>query len=197
MENEVIKADQSEVVGKPDAAPAHAPVAKPVAEPVVKPAAKPAANPVASPVTEASVAPIVKANEKSEEKSAIVPSEKKNSKTDDKPKGTKKDKTAGKSTVSVKPPKAETPRIKKTKREKVNYELRIDLLGKAIKKARKERKLTQKELGQLVGVKKAQISKLENSLTDARFETIIKVFKALNVKLNFTVELIDQVVRLD
>ena len=52
--------------------------------------------------------------------------------------------------------------------------------------------MTQEEPGKLVGVKKAQISKLEHSLTDARFETIIKVFKALNVKINFNVELLDQ-----
>ena len=82
------------------------------------------------------------------------------------------------------------------KRDAFEYELRIDLLGEAIKQARKERHLTQEELGELVGVKKAQISKLENSLTDARFETIIKVFKALNAKINFNVELLDQTVKL-
>lgn len=82
-----------------------------------------------------------------------------------------------------------------SEREKFEYELRLDLLGEAIKQARKERNLTQEELGKLVGVQKAQISKLENSLTDARFETIIKVFKALNARINFHVELLDQ--RLD
>ena len=81
------------------------------------------------------------------------------------------------------------------KRESFEYELRLDLLGEAIKQARKERHLTQEELGELVGVKKAQISKLENSLTDARFETIIKVFKALNAKINFNVELLNQSVK--
>jgi transcriptional regulator with XRE-family HTH domain len=70
------------------------------------------------------------------------------------------------------------------------------LLGEAIKQARKERNLTQEELGQLVGVKKAQISKIENSLTDARFETIMKVFKALNAKVSFDVELLNQTVKL-
>lgn len=55
------------------------------------------------------------------------------------------------------------------KREAYENELRLDLLGAAIKQVRKERKLTQTELGELVGVKKAQISKLENNLTDARF----------------------------
>jgi len=82
------------------------------------------------------------------------------------------------------------------KREAFENELRLDLLEKAIKQARKECHLTQEELGQLIGVKKAQISKLENSLTDARFETIIKVFKTLNAKVNFNVELLNQTVKL-
>ncbi len=82
------------------------------------------------------------------------------------------------------------------KRESFEHELRLDLLGEAIKKARKERNLTQEELGKLVGVQKAQISKIENSLSDARFETILKVFKALNVKIHFNVELLDQTVDL-
>lgn len=81
------------------------------------------------------------------------------------------------------------------KREEFEYELRMDLLGEAIKQARKERNLTQEELGRLVGVQKAQISKLENSLTDARFETVIKVFRALNAKINFNVELLNQNVK--
>lgn len=75
------------------------------------------------------------------------------------------------------------------KRDEFENELRIDLLGKAIKQARKQRKLTQEQLGDLVGVKKAQISKIENSATDARFATILKVFKALDAKVNFNVEL--------
>ena len=83
-----------------------------------------------------------------------------------------------------------------TKREAFENELRLDLLGEAIKQARKDRNLTQEQLGLLVGVKKAQISKLENSLTDARFETIIKVFKALNAKVNFNVELLNQNIKL-
>jgi len=82
------------------------------------------------------------------------------------------------------------------KREAFETELRLDLLGEAIKQARKDRNLTQEQLGLLVGVKKAQISKLENSLTDARFETIIKVFKALNAKVNFNVELLNQTIKL-
>ena len=77
-------------------------------------------------------------------------------------------------------------------RDEFENELRLDLIGEAIKQARKERKMTQAQLGELVGVQKAQISKIENHLTDARFDTIIKVFKALNAKINFNVQLLDQ-----
>ena len=82
------------------------------------------------------------------------------------------------------------------KREAFENELRLDLLGDAIKRARKDRNMTQEELGKLVGVQKAQISKLEHSLTDARFDTILKVFKALNARINFNVELLDQSVKI-
>jgi HTH-type transcriptional regulator/antitoxin HipB len=75
------------------------------------------------------------------------------------------------------------------KREAFENELRIDLLGKAIRQARQERNLTQEQLGELVGVQKAQISKIENSVKNARFETILKVFEALGAKVNFNVEL--------
>jgi len=78
------------------------------------------------------------------------------------------------------------------KRDEFDYELRLDLLGHSIKQARKERHLTQDQLGKLVGVKKAQISKIENSVTDARFSTILKVFKVLGAKVNFNVELSNQ-----
>ncbi|CAM2799619.1 Helix-turn-helix [Flavobacterium succinicans] len=77
-------------------------------------------------------------------------------------------------------------------RDNFENELKIDLIGQTIKQIRKERNLTQEQLGALVGVKKAQISKIENSVTDARFDTIIKVFRALNAKVNFNVELLHQ-----
>jgi len=76
-----------------------------------------------------------------------------------------------------------------SKRDAFENELRIDLLGQAIKQARQERNLTQEQLGELVGVQKAQISKIENSVKNARFETILKVFEALGAKVNFNVEL--------
>jgi len=82
------------------------------------------------------------------------------------------------------------------KRNAFEEELRLDILGQTIKKIREEKHLTQAQLGELVGVKKAQISKIENNLTDARFETILKVFRGLNAKINFNVELMNQNVSL-
>lgn len=79
-----------------------------------------------------------------------------------------------------------------TKRDAFENELRLDLLGHKIREIRQERNLTQEQLGELVGVKKAQISKIENSLTDARFDTILKVFKVLDAKVSFNVELMNQ-----
>ena len=75
------------------------------------------------------------------------------------------------------------------KRDEFENELRIDLLGQAIKQARREQNMTQEELGALVGVQKAQISKIENSVKNARFDTIMKVFEALGAKVSFNVEL--------
>lgn len=74
-------------------------------------------------------------------------------------------------------------------REDYEYELRMEVLGKMIKTARKERKLTQEELGQLIGVQKSQISKLESSANSATIDTILKVFKALKAEVNFNVKL--------
>lgn len=74
-------------------------------------------------------------------------------------------------------------------RDEYEYELRRDVLGKMIKAARKERKLTQEELGKLIGVQKAQISKLEHSANSAIIDTLIKVFKALKAEISFNVKL--------
>lgn len=79
-----------------------------------------------------------------------------------------------------------------TKRDAFEQELKIELLGNAIKQARKERNLTQEQLGELVGVQKAQISKIENSAKNARIETILKVFEALGAKISFSVEMNEQ-----
>ena len=81
-------------------------------------------------------------------------------------------------------------------RDDYEYELKMDVLGKMIKAARKERQLTQEQLGELIGVKKAQISKLESSANSATIHTILKVFKALKAEINFNVKIEDNFLKL-
>jgi len=54
------------------------------------------------------------------------------------------------------------------KRDKYEYELRLDLLGEMIKQTRKERNLTQSELGEMIGVQKSQISRIERNTKNVR-----------------------------
>ena len=81
-------------------------------------------------------------------------------------------------------------------RDEYEYELRMDVLGRMIKTARKQQNLTQDELGKLVGVQKAQISKIENSASSATIGSILKVFKALHAEIHFNVRMEDQMLQL-
>ncbi|MBL7731284.1 MAG: helix-turn-helix transcriptional regulator [Chitinophagaceae bacterium] len=81
-------------------------------------------------------------------------------------------------------------------RDQYEYELRMDVLGKMIKIARQQRKLTQEQLGELIGVQKAQISKLESSANSATIDTVVKVFKALKADIHFNVTIEKQYLRL-
>ena len=74
-------------------------------------------------------------------------------------------------------------------RERFDFELRTDVIGEIIKKARIEQNMTQEQLGQMIGVQKSQISKIENNTKDVRFSTILRVFDALKAQVNLSVEL--------
>ena len=74
-------------------------------------------------------------------------------------------------------------------RDLFEYELQMDLIGRAIKQTRKERNLTQEELGKLIGVQKAQISRLENKTSNVTMDTLLRVFTALKAKVKLQVEL--------
>jgi ribosome-binding protein aMBF1 (putative translation factor) len=67
-------------------------------------------------------------------------------------------------------------------REKYETELKEALetyrLGEAVREARKKQNLTQKQLGERVGVGEAQISKIESGKA-ATFGTFNRVFRAL------------------
>ncbi len=68
-------------------------------------------------------------------------------------------------------------------RDLFEYELQKDLIGKAIKQTRLERKMTQHELGKLIGVQKAQISRLESNTSNVTIDTLMRVFKALKANV--------------
>ena len=74
-------------------------------------------------------------------------------------------------------------------RDFFEYELQMDLIGKAIKQARQERNLTQEELGKLIGVQKARISRLEKNTNNVTMDTLLRVFTALKAKVKLQVEL--------
>lgn len=82
------------------------------------------------------------------------------------------------------------------KRTRYEQELQMEALGEMIRKVRLERNLTQEELGKLIGVQRAQISKLENNTTNVTMETILRVFGALKAHVNFSVELMNNKIKI-
>lgn len=77
-------------------------------------------------------------------------------------------------------------------RDAYEFELKVDVLGEMIKSVRKERHLTQEQLGELVGVNKSQISKLERNTKNVTIGTILKVFRAMKTNVKFSVENMDE-----
>ncbi|SHH59405.1 Helix-turn-helix [Chryseolinea serpens] len=75
------------------------------------------------------------------------------------------------------------------RRDEYEFELTLELLGEMIKTTRQQRHLTQEQLGKLVGVQKAQISKLEKNATNVTVGTVLRIFDALKAKINFRIEL--------
>jgi|SRR5688572_32883766 HTH-type transcriptional regulator / antitoxin HipB len=83
-------------------------------------------------------------------------------------------------------------------RDHFDYKVKMGVLGHMIQQTRKKRKLTQAQLGKIVGVQKAQISKLESGAANsARVDTILKVFKALKAKVQFRVIMENKELSLD
>lgn len=70
-----------------------------------------------------------------------------------------------------------------------NYESNLEmfLIGDTIRRTRLEKKLTQEDLGKLVGVQKAQISRIENG-KNLTISTVIRVFKAMGVSAKLEID---------
>ena len=54
-------------------------------------------------------------------------------------------------------------------------------IGETIRKARQSKNMTQEELGVLIGVGKAQISRLERGYNNMTLTTVSRVFRALGI----------------
>ncbi|MFR9650099.1 MAG: helix-turn-helix transcriptional regulator [Rikenellaceae bacterium] len=72
-------------------------------------------------------------------------------------------------------------------REEYDSSVELWMVGRKIKEIREAKRLTQEDLGKLIGVQKAQISKIENG-KNLTISTIIKVFKALNLEAKLRIE---------
>ncbi|RNI27657.1 XRE family transcriptional regulator [Rufibacter immobilis] len=74
-------------------------------------------------------------------------------------------------------------------RQQFEFDLSLEMLSEKIKEMRKAKHLTQEQLGDIIGVQKAQISKLEKGSRNVTIETITKVFKALQANVKLKVEI--------
>lgn len=71
------------------------------------------------------------------------------------------------------------------RRDAMEAELQSYLIGEAIKQARMEKNLTQEQLGVLMGVQRAQVSRIEKG-HNLTIGTIIRAFKAMGVPAAFS-----------
>ncbi len=78
------------------------------------------------------------------------------------------------------------------KRDAYEEELNLYAVGAAIKQSRKQNNLTQEELGRMVGVQKAQISRIENG-KNLTFATVLRLFKAMNVSVKLDIDKLGRV----
>ncbi|MBD2752624.1 helix-turn-helix domain-containing protein [Spirosoma validum] len=61
-------------------------------------------------------------------------------------------------------------------------------VGELIKQTRKEKGLTQKELGEKIGVSESMINKYESGKQNPTIATLSKIIEALGVRLKISVE---------
>ena len=59
----------------------------------------------------------------------------------------------------------------------------IEYLAKALKKAREDKKLSQRALSQRIGMPQAHISKIENAAVDLQASSLIEMARALDLEV--------------
>ena len=78
-------------------------------------------------------------------------------------------------------------------RDKFETDLHSFLIGEAIKKVRESKNLTQEDLGNLIGVQRTQISRIENG-KNLTFSTIARVFQAMEISVKLEIGNLGKVV---
>jgi len=73
------------------------------------------------------------------------------------------------------------------RREVYEMELKVEMLGAAIRNIRKEQNLSQSELGEKLGISKYQISRIEKDTTTVNVQTLLKVFGALGRDISINI----------
>ena len=72
-------------------------------------------------------------------------------------------------------------------REQLEKESEFFRISERLKLARKEAGLTQQELAEKVGLKRSDLSLIENGKIDVGITTLFDLFRALGKKLSFTI----------
>ena len=98
--------------------------------------------------------------------------------------------SAAYSSTGINGKKIDTPG-KDTDKQSINVYLPLEMsiVGRMLKAFRKIRNLSQEKLGELVGVRKSQISKIEKGDRNLTLGTVIKLLKAIRARVTIKVEL--------
>ncbi len=83
-------------------------------------------------------------------------------------------------------------KVGSTARDSYEEDIKLYAIGAAIRETRKKQNLTQEELGRMIGVQKAQISRIENG-RNLTFATVLKLFKAMNISVNLDIDQLGKV----
>ncbi|MBP3827260.1 MAG: helix-turn-helix transcriptional regulator [Prevotella sp.] len=83
-------------------------------------------------------------------------------------------------------------RVGSPARDSYEEDIKLYAIGAAIRETRKKQNLTQEELGRMIGVQKAQISRIENG-RNLTFATVLKLFKAMNISVNLDIDQLGKV----
>lgn len=67
----------------------------------------------------------------------------------------------------------------------MKYKLDYESLGKRIRKARKDKGLSQIKLAKMIGISTNSLTRAENNRLNLGLESIIKIANALNVTMNY------------